>query len=52
MLAGIGCGMFSSPEEAATMRGAVQCFQPQLGPPARQERLARWREALDRSLRG
>jgi hypothetical protein len=44
--------MFASLEEAARMRGAVQCFRPQIGEPARQERLARWREALDGSLRG
>jgi glycerol kinase len=46
MLAGIGCGMFSSPEEAATMRGAVETFEPGMAQEVRDDRLGRWRDAL------
>ena len=51
MLAGVGCGMFGSLEEAATMRGAVQRFQPQMGAKVREARLAGWQTALESVLR-
>jgi len=51
MLAGVGCGLFRSLEEASTMRGAVQAFVPAMDAPVRQGRLAAWHEALERVLR-
>ncbi|NML05027.1 glycerol kinase [Sphingomonas sp. G-3-2-10] len=46
MLAGIGCGMFKGLEEAAAMRGKVEMFEPKLGAPARDARLAGWKHAV------
>jgi glycerol kinase len=47
MLAGIGCGLFGSLEEAAgAMRGAVERFSPAMDEPARATRLAGWRAAI------
>jgi len=51
MLAGVGCGMFTSIEEAASMRGAVTAFEPALPADARAERLARWAKAVEAVLR-
>jgi glycerol kinase len=51
MLAGIGCGLFASLDEAKAMRGAVSGFQPKMERAARDVRLAGWKEALDRVLR-
>jgi glycerol kinase len=51
MLAGLGCGLFGSLEEAAAMRGQVQQFQPKLSQDERQSRLAGWRKALETVLR-
>ena len=48
MLAGVGCGMFSSLEEAASMRGAVERFTPG---PADDGRIAGWHAALAGVLR-
>ncbi len=49
MLAGLGAGLFASLKEAAaTMRGAVECFEPKMDEAVRQERLERWRKALAR----
>ena len=50
MLAGLGCGLFSSLEEAAAMRGQVQRFEPKLSEDQRQSRLAGWRKALEAVL--
>ncbi|HEY5720833.1 MAG TPA: glycerol kinase GlpK [Allosphingosinicella sp.] len=50
MLAGIGCGLFRSLEEAAVMRGAVERFEPAPPNEARSERLEGWREAVGRLL--
>jgi glycerol kinase len=50
MLAGVGCGMFWSLEEAAAMRGCVQQFQPQMEEGHRNDRLAGWRRAVDAVL--
>jgi glycerol kinase len=46
MLAGVGCGMFRSLEEAAAMRGPVETFEPAMDADVRDARLAGWREAL------
>jgi glycerol kinase len=46
MLAGLGCGMFASLEEAASMRGAVRQFRRQLDEETRRRRLAGWAEAV------
>jgi glycerol kinase len=51
MLAGIGCGLFSSLEEAACMRGEVQRFEPAMPHEVREARLAGWRRALEAVLR-
>jgi glycerol kinase len=50
MLAGIGCGLFRSLEEAAAMRGPVARFAPALDEGRRAERLAGWRRALAAAL--
>jgi glycerol kinase len=46
MLAGMGCGLFASLEEAASMRGEVERFVPAMTQDVRDARLAGWREAL------
>ena len=47
MLAGTGCGLFASLEEAAgAMRGEVGTFAPRMAEDERAERLTRWRAAL------
>jgi len=46
MLAGVGCGMFASLEEAAAMRGTVERFEPNMTADVRDLRLAGWRKAL------
>jgi glycerol kinase len=46
MLAGLGCGMFASLEEAAAMRGAVTRFDPRMNQEDRDRRLAGWRKAV------
>jgi glycerol kinase len=51
MLAATGCGLFSSLEEAASMRGEVQCFAPAMPRETRDARLQGWRAALDTVLR-
>ena len=50
MLAGLGCGMFPSLDDAAAMRGTVRTFEPQMEPEVRAVRLAGWREAIRRVL--
>jgi glycerol kinase len=50
MLAGIGCGLFGSLEEAAGMRGEVERFGPAIDEPARLARLAGWRRAVSSVL--
>jgi glycerol kinase len=50
MLAGVGCGMFASLEEAAAMRGPVERFAPAMDAEARQTRLAGWAKAVERVL--
>jgi glycerol kinase len=51
MLAGVGCGMFASLEEAAAMRGAVERFEPAMAPEVREARLAGWAQAVEAVLR-
>ena len=46
MLAGLGCGLFASLEEATAMRGCTRRFEPSMAPPVRTERLQRWRRSL------
>jgi glycerol kinase len=46
MLAGLGCGMFSSLEDAAAMRGDVQRFEPAMSADERGRRLAGWGKAV------
>ncbi|HEV2747116.1 MAG TPA: glycerol kinase GlpK [Allosphingosinicella sp.] len=51
MLAGVGCGMFGSLEEAAAMRGAVRRFEPAMGADVREARLSGWSRAVAAVLR-
>jgi glycerol kinase len=51
MLAGVGCGMFGSLEEAAAMRGAVERFEPAMDAQVRGARLAGWKRAVEAVLR-
>lgn len=46
MLAGVGCGMFAGLEDAATMRGKVEAFEPGMDAGVREARLAGWRGAV------
>lgn len=50
MLAGVGCGLYGSLEEAAIMRGKVERFNPAMANPVRQTRLSGWADALKRVL--
>jgi glycerol kinase len=50
MLAGVGCGLFRSLEEASAMRGAVERFEPAMPADVREARLAGWRKAVDAVL--
>jgi glycerol kinase len=47
MLAGVGCGMFASLQEAASIRGAVERFEPAMEAKVREARLAGWKKAVD-----
>ena len=46
MLAGVGYGLFASLEDAAAMRGAVDCFAPAMDADTREARLGAWRKAV------
>jgi len=50
MLAGVGCGMFASLEEAAAARGKVARFSPVMGAEARAQRIVRWDRAVEAVL--
>jgi glycerol kinase len=50
MLAAVGCRLFPSLEDAATMRGGVTRFAPMLEDNARTARLSGWSDALARVL--
>jgi glycerol kinase len=51
MLAGIGCGMFGSLEQAAAMRGEVRRFEPDMAGEVRRTRLEGWKKAVEGVLR-
>jgi glycerol kinase len=51
MLAGIGCGLYGSLQDAAAMRGEVAAFTPAIERGVRDRRLGTWRTALDAVLR-
>ncbi|HMI39996.1 MAG TPA: glycerol kinase [Sphingomicrobium sp.] len=50
MLAGLGCGMFSSLEEAAAARGELTKFSPAMDEPIRSQRIVRWDRATQAVL--
>ncbi len=50
MLAGVGCGLYGSLEEASVMRGQVERFSPDMVANVRQTRLSGWADALKRVL--
>ena len=50
MLAGVGSGLFRSLEEAESMRGAVERFEPALASGKRAGRLEGWRRAVTAAL--
>jgi glycerol kinase len=50
MLAGLGCGMFASLDEAAAMRGEVERFEPAMAADVREARLAGWKRAVEAVL--
>jgi glycerol kinase len=52
MLAGVGSGLFKGLEEAATMRGKVETFEPRIGADERDARLAGWRRAVKSVIEG
>jgi len=49
MLAGLGAGIFSSPEEAARMIRPGRAFKPQIDADARSAALGRWSDAVCRA---
>jgi glycerol kinase len=51
MLAGVGCGMFASLEDAVSMRGGVQRFESAMTQEVRTSRLVRWKHAVEGVLR-
>ncbi len=50
MLAAVGCGLYTSLEEASVMRGGVARFSPMIPQATRQARLEGWADALARVL--
>ncbi|MGN6620533.1 MAG: FGGY-family carbohydrate kinase, partial [Sphingomonas sp.] len=46
MLAGLGCGLFTSLDQAAAMRGSVETFAPRIDIETRNARLAGWSKAV------
>jgi glycerol kinase len=50
MLAGLGCGLFASLDEAASMRGAVDRFAPEMAQETRAARLDGWQSAVEAVL--
>jgi glycerol kinase len=49
-LAGIGVGIWAGPDETAELWQCEQTFEPSMSEPDRLERLARWRNAVERTL--
>ncbi len=52
MLAGVGTGLFLDLNDAASMRGEVQTFEPQMDAQERDGRLAGWKAAIGVLLAG
>jgi glycerol kinase len=50
MLAGVGCGLYGSLEDASVMRGQVERFSPAMAADVRKTRLSGWADALKRVL--
>jgi glycerol kinase len=50
MLAGLGCGIFCSLEQASAMRGGVRRFEPRVSEDERRARLRGWRRAVEAVL--
>jgi len=50
MLAGVGCGTFTSLAEATSMRGPVRRLAPAMTPAVRAHRLAGWADAVRRTI--
>lgn len=50
MLAAMGCGLYPTLEDAATMRGGISRFSPKIDIDTRQKRLSGWADALSRVL--
>lgn len=46
MLAGVGCGHFADLQDASTMRGAIESFEPSIEGAARAARLSGWKSAV------
>ena len=46
MLAGLGCGLFTSLDQAAAMRGSVETFAPRIDIETRNARLVGWSKAV------
>ena len=51
MLAGVGCGIFGSLNEAAAMRGQVERFEPAMDEAVRERRREGWARAVEGVLR-
>ncbi|MFL9841450.1 glycerol kinase [Sphingomonas sp. ST-64] len=51
MLAGLGCGLFATLEEASAMRGRVKIFEPAMTAQARTARLSGWQRAVTGVIR-
>jgi glycerol kinase len=51
MLAGVGCRLSASLEEAASMRGGVERFAPEMANEVREARLQGWQKAVSGVLR-
>lgn len=52
MLAGVGRGLFADLEDAITMRGRIECFEPRLNEEARRARLDGWNTAIASVVNG
>jgi glycerol kinase len=50
MLAGVGCGMFASLEDASAMRGRVERLEPVMTAEVRDARIGAWRKAVGKVL--
>jgi glycerol kinase len=50
-LAGLAVGFWQSPEALAVHAGAARRFEPAIGRPEAERRIARWREAVERAKR-